>query len=152
MIRTINWNGSGEYLEGTTKNFKLKNKVASFDLDGTIIKTKSGKKFPIDDETDWEFLYGDKTKNKIKEISEDNKTCIIIISNQASIEIKRTDKSTRNNRGEDSKGRRIFSFSWSCTQMPFLLLLLIFMCTPPPLPPPLPSRPFSSCFKLTDLF
>lgn len=80
----LNWNEGDGYLEGTTKDFKLKNKVASFDLDGTIITTKSGKKFPID-ENDWVFLYSN-TVDKIKEFIK-NDFCIIIVSNQAGIEI-----------------------------------------------------------------
>ena len=47
-------------------NFKTKfnrNKLACFDFDYTLIKTKSGKKFPID-KNDWVWLY-DNIPNKI---------------------------------------------------------------------------------------
>lgn len=67
------------YLELTFNNFIYKPKIACFDLDGTIIKTKSGKTHPID-ENDWLFNY-DTTIDKLKEYS--NKDyCIIFITNQ----------------------------------------------------------------------
>jgi bifunctional polynucleotide phosphatase/kinase len=60
-------------------NFKYMNNVACFDIDGTLIKTKSGKTFPING-TDWEWLY-DNIKISIEELYK-NKYCIIFISNQ----------------------------------------------------------------------
>lgn len=54
-------------------------KIYMFDLDYTLIKTKSGKKFPIDKE-DWVLLY-DNIKDKICKIS-DKSGLIGIISNQ----------------------------------------------------------------------
>jgi bifunctional polynucleotide phosphatase/kinase len=60
-------------------NFKFRNKIACFDIDGTLIKTKSGKAFPING-NDWVWLY-DKIILKIQELSK-NKYCIIFISNQ----------------------------------------------------------------------
>jgi len=39
-------------------------KIAGFDMDWTLIKTKSGRTF-AKDKDDWEFLYGDKTKEKM---------------------------------------------------------------------------------------
>ncbi len=63
-------------------DMKLKDiKIASFDLDHTIIKPKSGKKFPIDAE-DWEWLYP-YVPYKLKEIAKD--FTIIIFSNQLGI-------------------------------------------------------------------
>ena len=56
-------------------------KIAGFDIDGTIIKTKSGKTFPID-ENDWEFLY-DNVKQKIEEIPKDYS--VIFITNQSKL-------------------------------------------------------------------
>lgn len=55
-----------------------KNKFAGFDLDGTIIKTRSGRVFPKDG-NDWEFKFNN-IKSKLTEISKDYQ--IIIISNQ----------------------------------------------------------------------
>jgi len=40
-------------IEIKSKDFVLSNKLACFDLDSTLIKTKSGKTFAID-ENDWE--------------------------------------------------------------------------------------------------
>ena len=40
-------------------------KIAAFDLDYTLIKPKSGKKFPID-KNDWEWMYSN-VPNKLKE-------------------------------------------------------------------------------------
>ena len=76
------------YKIGTPHNTSPSKKVklAMFDMDGTIIHPKSGKKFPVD-ENDWQFLYSkNQIFKKIKKIYEDddarNLTKIIIISNQ----------------------------------------------------------------------
>ena len=76
------WNKTDEYYEGTTKNFVMTSKVASFDLDQTLIDTKSGKKFPKDG-NDWVWKYPN-VPEKIKELSRENYS-IMIISNQAGI-------------------------------------------------------------------
>jgi bifunctional polynucleotide phosphatase/kinase len=49
--------------------------VAGFDMDYTIIKTKSGKKFP-QNKDDWELLY-DNTKAKLTQLSQDGFTIVI---------------------------------------------------------------------------
>lgn len=85
----LNWTIKDEYIEGNTDDFKFTNKLASFDLDGTLIKTKSGKRFPVDG-NDWVFLY-DIIINKIKELVKE-KYCIVIISNQAGMEKNTTNK------------------------------------------------------------
>ena len=54
-------------------------KIAAFDLDYTLIKPKSGKKFPID-KNDWEWLYSN-IPDKLKEYYE-NKYTIVIFTNQ----------------------------------------------------------------------
>lgn len=58
------------------------NKIAAFDLDSTIIKTKSKKRFPID-VNDWVF-FNDNVINILKKLY-NNKTSILIISNQNGI-------------------------------------------------------------------
>lgn len=60
---------------------EYKRKIAGFDIDGTIIKTKSGKVFP-ENENDWIFLY-DNVKQKIEEIPNDYS--IIFITNQSKL-------------------------------------------------------------------
>ena len=60
-------------------NMDLKDKkVAGFDLDFTIVKPKSGRKFPKD-ENDWKWLYHN-TKEKLLQLSEDYQ--VVIFSNQ----------------------------------------------------------------------
>ena len=82
------WQTKGKYLEGTTKGYKYTDKFAWFDMDGTIITTKSGKPFAINKD-DWKFLY-DNTVEKIQKLAADG-FCIMIITNQAGIEKKSTD-------------------------------------------------------------
>jgi bifunctional polynucleotide phosphatase/kinase len=65
-----------------------KNIFAIFDLDYTIIKTKSGKVFPTDC-SDWEFLYPN-IPEKLKEINENY--IIMIMSNQMGIIKGKVDK------------------------------------------------------------
>lgn len=57
-------------------------KIAFFDLDGTIIKVKSDNKFSVD-ENDWDFLYDNtiKTLNKLY----NDKYQIVIITNQKGV-------------------------------------------------------------------
>lgn len=84
----IIWNNTEEYLYGKTNNFKYCTKIASFDLDGTIIVTLSKKKFPVS-HNDWEFFLG--AKEKLQSLSQ-NGYCLIIVSNQAGLrsEIQKT--------------------------------------------------------------
>lgn len=69
-----------EYITGTP-NLKL-TKIAAFDLDDTVIKPKSGKKFPINAD-DWEFL-NDRVVPTLQKLHKDN-YLIMIISNKKSI-------------------------------------------------------------------
>jgi bifunctional polynucleotide phosphatase/kinase len=74
------------YLNFYPKSHNYKDSIAGFDMDGTIIKTKSGKVFPID-KNDWIFLFDD-IPEKIASISK-TKT-IIIFSNQMGISTGKT--------------------------------------------------------------
>ncbi|CAH2048603.1 unnamed protein product, partial [Iphiclides podalirius] len=66
----------------TSKGVKSSNKIAAFDMDGTLIKTKSGKVHPVDT-NDWQLAFPVvpcKLKDQI-----DNGYKIVILSNQAPI-------------------------------------------------------------------
>lgn len=75
-------------------NFKQNNKIIAFDLDDTIIKTKSNKKISIDKE-DWEFKYN--SNKKIIEEFNKGDTNIIIFTNQSSINKKEYNKEIEDN-------------------------------------------------------
>lgn len=81
----MNWIHYHSHIVG---NFKInnddvnRNKIAGFDLDNTIIKTKSGKKFPKD-HTDWIFLHPN-VIHKINQLYNDGFK-IVIISNQKNL-------------------------------------------------------------------
>lgn len=64
-------------------------KVAAFDMDGTLIRTKSGKVFPIDT-NDWKLL-NDQVAKKLKEHSEKGFK-IVIFTNQKGIHVGKVDK------------------------------------------------------------
>lgn len=85
----MEWITTKDYYIGTTQNFKFTNKCACFDLDGTLITTKSNRKFPKD-KTDWKFLFNN-VKEKLTELI-NKKYCIIIISNQSKIKTDWIDK------------------------------------------------------------
>lgn len=70
------------YNSNINYDFKQNHKIISFDLDDTIIKTKSNKKLPINKE-DWIFKYN--SNNKIIEEFNNGNTNIIIFSNQSTI-------------------------------------------------------------------
>lgn len=54
---TFTWKQTGSILIGNTSGqVKGSNKVAGFDIDGTIITTKSGRKFPVDS-NDWKVQF-----------------------------------------------------------------------------------------------
>lgn len=61
-------------------NNKLSSKIAGFDLDWTIIKTKSGNVFPTS-KNDWQFLF-EEIPEKLKSLSD---YTIVIFSNQMGI-------------------------------------------------------------------
>lgn len=78
----LNWEITNDYLCAHTNDFMLQNKLAMFDLDNTLITTKKGKRFPVD-ENDWKFRF-DNVMTKLKKLSE-NSFSIIIVSNQSGI-------------------------------------------------------------------
>src|SRR5690606_5420605 len=62
----------------TNKKFDEKDAVFGFDLDGTIVTTSSGKKFPVD-ENDWQYSSYIKYITKLSK--QDGK--LVIVTNQA---------------------------------------------------------------------
>jgi bifunctional polynucleotide phosphatase/kinase len=72
-------NKQDPYIDLTYGDFKLTNKLAAFDLDDTLVRPKSGAKFPKD-ENDWALL-NKKVKSKLEELHKSG-YCIVIISNQ----------------------------------------------------------------------
>lgn len=67
---------------------KPSSKIAAFDIDYTIVKPKSGKKFS-QNKDDWIFLY-DEVPKKLKSLSDDGYK-LVFITNQGGIEKGRTD-------------------------------------------------------------
>ncbi|XP_043197807.1 bifunctional polynucleotide phosphatase/kinase-like [Amphibalanus amphitrite] len=65
-----------------TKGVKPSSKIAAFDLDGTIITTKSGKTF-AKDRDDWQIIYPD-VPRKLKELSKSGFK-IVFLTNQLGI-------------------------------------------------------------------
>ena len=79
----IQWNIADNYLIGKTHNVSLENeKIAAFDMDDTLIQTKSGKEFAEND-TDWK-LYDDSVSNKLTQLHTDGYK-LVIVSNQMGI-------------------------------------------------------------------
>ena len=64
-------------------NVRGSSKIAAYDMDGTIITTKSGRVFPVDSK-DWRLLYENRTVKKLQSLySEGYK--IVTITNQAGL-------------------------------------------------------------------
>jgi bifunctional polynucleotide phosphatase/kinase len=68
------------YFKYPNVNFRDK-KIAGFDMDYTLIKPKSGKRFPVD-HNDWEWLYPN-VKDKLTVIAKDFQ--VVVFSNQMGI-------------------------------------------------------------------
>ncbi|XP_046966072.1 uncharacterized protein F21D5.5 [Vanessa cardui] len=72
----------GEVYVYTTKGVKSSQKIAAFDMDGTLIKTKSGKVHPVDT-NDWQIAFPQASKKLTEKLNDDYK--IVILSNQSPI-------------------------------------------------------------------
>ena len=59
-------------------------KIAAFDMDGTLICTKSGRVFALNND-DWKLLYEPQTVQTIRRLYNEEKYKIVIITNQAGI-------------------------------------------------------------------
>lgn len=81
---SISWETieNGSLIICTCKNVRNSEKIAAYDLDGTLIKTKSGNVHPKDI-NDWQILYPE-VKKKLKMLH-DNNFKIVIFTNQAPI-------------------------------------------------------------------
>lgn len=76
-------------------------KVAAFDMDHTILKPKSGAKFPKDRQ-DWTYMFADNVvKEAIVKAYEEDGCRIVIFTNQAGIEKKKQNKSDIQGKIED---------------------------------------------------
>jgi bifunctional polynucleotide phosphatase/kinase len=83
LVGDWTWSEESTCLIGSSPGVKGSAKIASFDMDDTIITRKSGAKFPKD-AYDW-LLLNDKVGPKIKELSDDGYK-IVIFTNQAGIQ------------------------------------------------------------------
>lgn len=73
-----------------THTFKKKKRIVAFDMDHTLITTKSGKVFPIDD-SDWRLMYDRKSMHRVlEESNRDGETHFVMISNQGGLKKKQT--------------------------------------------------------------
>ena len=68
----------------TCKNCESKPKIAAFDMDGTLITTKSGRVFPLNPQ-DWKLLYEPQVKQTLQKLHHEDNYKIVIITNQAGI-------------------------------------------------------------------
>ena len=68
----------------TCQGCKSRPKIAAFDMDGTLITTKSGKVFPVNPE-DWRLLFEPQVKQTIQKLHHEDDYKIVIITNQAGI-------------------------------------------------------------------
>lgn len=73
---------NGELYVFTSKGVKSSSKIAAFDMDGTLIKTKSGKVHPVDIK-DWQISFGPVAQKLQELITQGFK--VVILSNQAPI-------------------------------------------------------------------
>ncbi|KAK6028637.1 DNA 3'-phosphatase [Ostertagia ostertagi] len=86
------WEGkhADEILIFTHKDCEPRAKVAAFDMDGTLITTKSGKVFPVDN-SDWRIIY-DKVAPHLKKLHNEENFKIVIFTNQKGIKVGKVDK------------------------------------------------------------
>jgi hypothetical protein len=70
------------------EDFVARKKVAAFDLDSTLIVTKSGNQFPSN-ENDWKLIQETALKRKLESLTNDG-YCIVVISNQVNLPPKQT--------------------------------------------------------------
>jgi len=74
--------GEGQLLIYNSDSVESRNKIAGYDMDGTLITTKSGKVFPVDYD-DWQIIYPE-VPGKLKKLWKEGYK-IVIFTNQAGI-------------------------------------------------------------------
>ncbi|XP_066262321.1 uncharacterized protein F21D5.5 [Euwallacea similis] len=74
--------GNKELLIFTTNDCEARNKIASFDIDGTIIRTKSGARFPKDPD-DWTLHYGN-IKSQLSKLNKQGYK-LVFFTNQSGV-------------------------------------------------------------------
>jgi bifunctional polynucleotide phosphatase/kinase len=77
---------SGRLLIMTYGDCKPRSKIAGFDMDGTLIATKSGKVFAVD-KHDWKLLFDQVTSKVLQKLNDEDKFKIVLMTNQAGIGI-----------------------------------------------------------------
>ena len=75
---------SGRLLIMTYGDCKPRSKVAGFDMDGTLIATKSGKVFAVD-KNDWRLLYEQVTTKVMQKLHDEDGYKVVVMTNQAGI-------------------------------------------------------------------
>ena len=75
---------SGRLLIMTYGECKPRSKIAGFDMDGTLITTKSGKVFAVD-KNDWRLLFDQVTSKVLQKLHEEDRFKIVVMTNQAGI-------------------------------------------------------------------
>ncbi|KAK6749589.1 hypothetical protein RB195_001914 [Necator americanus] len=90
--KTGTWEGkhSDSVLIFTHNNCKPRAKIAAFDMDGTLVTTKSGKVFPVDN-SDWRIIY-DQVLPRVKKLYGEEEYKIVIFTNQKGIQTGKVDK------------------------------------------------------------
>ncbi|CAO4375352.1 unnamed protein product [Caenorhabditis nigoni] len=91
LKKTGSWESkdNGDLMIFTHDECEGRSKIAAFDMDGTLIKTKSGKVFPIDCR-DWQLLF-ESIPSELKKLSSDGWK-IVIFTNQKGIQVAKVDR------------------------------------------------------------
>ena len=87
------WTEAKNYIEFSKNLDPKKQKFAIFDMDYTMIKPASGRRFPKD-HLDWMWLYGAKVHKQMNEASNSGYQ-IVILSNQSGLSTKKKDSSQK---------------------------------------------------------
>lgn len=81
---------NGDLMIYTHNECEGREKIAAFDMDGTLIKTKSGKVFPTNCQ-DWQLLF-DTITGELKKLHSEENFKIVIFTNQKGIQVAKVDR------------------------------------------------------------